>query len=125
LKEPRTEGEFLHREARIARRALTETLGDFARSVGHLADPRLWVRTYPWKSLGAAALAGFFASGSLSGQNGEGSRKNQRPAPSPSPLMMLFMAGIDVLKGAGTTYLLQKIKSQGLKEKPPDPSVKH
>src|SRR4030095_16154147 len=122
--QPRNEAEWMKNRAQIDRRAAAHTSGILIRCLGQLVDPRLWIRNYPVKSVGAAAVAGFFASGSLvRGKKEKSSKKSSKrsAAASPSLLTMLLMTGADILKSVGTSFLMQKIKSKGIKEASPHP----
>jgi len=63
--EPRNEEEFLDRESRLAREALTRVRMEALESLGRTADVSAWAERYPWQSLGTAAVAGVGAGWAL------------------------------------------------------------
>lgn len=51
--------------ARHASAATADALAEAAGHLGTAADPRAWVRTHPWATLGAGAVAGFLAAATV------------------------------------------------------------
>jgi hypothetical protein len=60
-----TEAQFLQQQAELAKEAISRTLKRIATDLGKGASPIEWAREYPWVSLGAATVAGFFAANML------------------------------------------------------------
>ena len=55
------ETQFLAEEAERARAAIRATLLEMKRTAGEVADPRTWIRQYPWTAAGSSAVLGFLA----------------------------------------------------------------
>ncbi len=58
---PHSESAFLQQQADHAKAALAEALGALKHDLAHGGDPRAWVRSHPWATLAATAVAGFAA----------------------------------------------------------------
>lgn len=78
--EPKSEAEYLERESRMARAALSRLGGEIVESIQRTPDAAAWTERYPWASLGAAA-AGGLAAGVAAGKAFRGARA---PAPEPA-----------------------------------------
>lgn len=59
------EGAVHAMRARHASAATMDALGEAGAHLGAAADPRAWVRTHPWATLGAGAVVGFMAAATV------------------------------------------------------------
>jgi hypothetical protein len=117
--EPRNEEEFLDRESRLAREALTRVRMEALESLGRTADASAWAERYPWQSLGTAAVAGVGAGWALGrtfhrksststgsqrsgGSADENATENDAAAPYSKPpgAALRLMSGLGTLTGA-------------------------
>jgi hypothetical protein len=53
------EGDYLEDQCRRAKAGMWLALRDLKNDAIESADPRVWARAHPWKTVAAAALAGF------------------------------------------------------------------
>ena len=60
-----SESEYVTRQAADAKAAISRVISEIQRELGHSVDPRAWVQTHTWATLGAAAVAGFAAGASV------------------------------------------------------------
>lgn len=60
-----TEGEYLQRQAELAKNAMRTTLAEMKDAAVELADPRVWTREHPLISLGVSAGLGFALASAL------------------------------------------------------------
>jgi hypothetical protein len=60
-----TEAEYLAQQANNAKLAIAKAWQDVKSRLGQGGSPRAWAEEYPWITVGAAAVAGFFAATAL------------------------------------------------------------
>jgi hypothetical protein len=53
------QAEFLREQSAAAKNAMGATLRDARQDAAKLLDPRIWVKSHPWKTLTVAAAVGF------------------------------------------------------------------
>src|SRR5215217_2801559 len=58
---PLSESAYLAQQANDARAAISRAVDDLKREMLHSVDPGAWMKTHPWATMGAAAVAGFVA----------------------------------------------------------------
>jgi hypothetical protein len=56
-----TESQYLARQQQDAKAAISRTAKELQQELLRSADPRAWMLTHPWATLGAAVVAGFAA----------------------------------------------------------------
>jgi len=57
--------QFLEQEAARAKLAMVRTLVEMREGLGQTLDARSWIREFPWLSLGAGSVLGFFGGAGL------------------------------------------------------------
>lgn len=66
-----SEAEYLELQARAARNAMNEVIGQIKTLARESSDPRPYVEQFPWLSMGAAAVAGFIVGTALTPARGQ------------------------------------------------------
>jgi hypothetical protein len=56
-----SESEFLTRQSADAKAAISRVVSDLQHDLTQTVDPRAWLQSHPWTTLGATAIAGFVA----------------------------------------------------------------
>ena len=102
--DPKTEKDFLNRQAEAAKAAFFKTVRETGARLISLADPRPLVQKHPVSSAGIAAIAGF-AVVQLKGSEAPeepGEKPSASPSPSSSPTLasIVIAAGVEILKKA-------------------------
>ena len=105
--DPKTEKDFLNRQAEAAKAAFFKTARETGARLISLADPRPLVQKHPVSSAGIAAVAGF-AVVQLKGSEAPeepGEKPSVPPAPSassssPTLASIVIAAGVEILKKA-------------------------
>lgn len=71
------QAEFLREQSASAKNAMSATLRDAKHDAAQLLDPRIWVKSHPWKTLTVVAAVGFAV--------GDAVRKPRKTAEPPAP----------------------------------------
>jgi hypothetical protein len=80
--------QFLDDQSEDAKAAMRAALKDAKIDIFRSVDPHLWAKSHPWKTVAAAAAAGFAAGLVLQGPSAE---SDETPAPEPSKMGRLMV----------------------------------